>query len=144
LFNNGFTNIDKLFKAYSERTPKLDAVTINYFDEKKGTCVISIDFIETYNCKITFSVSALDAEKKSLAFDTRTKDLHYDVSYVSEGFSECGFASIKVIVFAFPKQAKFIQVSMNSQKIIREFNLENTEGKDLLIKKLLEGMELNS
>ena len=143
LFNNGFTNIDKLFKAYSERTPKLDAVTINYFDEKKGTCVISIDFIETPNCNISFLISALDDEKKIIPFDTYANDLHYNIPYVSNSAIECGYVGIKGTIFAFPKQAKFIQVSMNSQKIIREFNLENTEGKDLLVKKLLEGMELN-
>ena len=144
LFNNGFTNIDKLFKTYSERTPKLDAVTVNYFDEKKGTCVISIDFIETPNCNVSFLISALDDEKKIIPFDTYANDLHYNFPYVSNSSIECGYVGIKGTIFAFPKQAKFIQVSMNSQKIIHEFNLKNTEGKDLLIKKLLEGMELNS
>jgi hypothetical protein len=135
VFNSGYVDLEK-FKAYNSneyKAPKLDTVTIKYYNENEGTCIFDVDFIESPCSKIDIVVSALDVEKHPIPFDTNSQDYEFHIPYENDSAYKCGMLRISKTIFGFPKQAKFLEVKLNSQKIICEFNINNLDDREFII-----------
>ena len=135
VFNSGYVDLKK-FKAYNaneHKSPELDTVSIKYYNENEGTCIFDIDFIETPHSKIDIVVSVLDIEKHAIPFDTNSQDYEFHIPYENDSAYKCGMLRISKTIFGFPKQAKFLEVKLNSQNIICEFNINNSDDREFII-----------
>lgn len=135
VFNVGLVDVRK-YKAYDRdeiKEPKLDSCAVKYFDETNGTCVLNIEFMSPSNSKTTLYVSALDAEKNSLPFDSNDWDRNFQIPYINRNNYKCGMVSVTKTIFAFPKNTKFIEVMLNSQKRVCELSINDSEEKNFII-----------